>query len=289
VARLTARLPENQAGEFYVDDTCIDCETCWNVAPTIYRRSPRGLSYVHRQPSTAEDTHRALMALVACPTASIGTVHHLDARGAARAFPEPLAADVGYCGFAAESSFGASSYLIRRPAGNVLVDSPRAAAPLLARLDALGGVRLLFLTHRDDVADHDRLRRHFGCDRILHERDLTAGTTGVERRLVGDQPTALADDLLAIPVPGHTAGSTALLFRETFLFTGDHLWWSEERQALHASRSVCWYSWEEQVRSLERLRSFRFEWVLPGHGGRRHAGSPEAMRSEVDRLLARLR
>ena len=43
-------------------------------------------------------------------------------------------------------------------------------------------------------------------------------------------PVRLADDLLAVPVPGHTRGSTALLASETYLFTGDHLWWDEEHQ-----------------------------------------------------------
>jgi hypothetical protein len=37
---------------------------------------------------------------------------------------------------------------------NVLIDSPRAASPLLKRLEALGGVSKLFLTHRDDVLDY---------------------------------------------------------------------------------------------------------------------------------------
>jgi glyoxylase-like metal-dependent hydrolase (beta-lactamase superfamily II) len=42
------------------------------------------------------------------------------------------------------------------------------------------------------------------------------------------------------------------------------------------------------VRSLERLLDFRFEWVLPGHGGRFRASSPAAMRAELERLLQRL-
>jgi glyoxylase-like metal-dependent hydrolase (beta-lactamase superfamily II) len=107
----------------------------------------------------------------------------------------------------------------------------------------------------------------------------------VEKLVAGENPIALAEDLLAIPVPGHTAGSMALLYRERFLFTGDHLWWSEDRRRLVASRSVCWYSWPDQVRSLEKLRGFRFEWVLPGYGRRFQAASPEAMQRELERLL----
>ena len=51
---------------------------------------------------------------------------------------------------------------------------------------------------------------------------------------------------------------------------------------------ACWYSWPEQVRSLERLLDYRFEWVLPGHGGRFHAATPAAMRAELERLLGRI-
>ena len=289
MARIEERLPENAPGEFYVDASCIDCATCRIVAPAVFGSLDRDLAYVQRQPRTAAETTRALMALVACPTASIGTVHRKDASAAVAAFPERLDDDVYYCGFAAESSFGASSYLVTRPDGNVLVDSPRAAAPLLRRLAALGGVRILFLTHRDDVADHARFRRHFACERVLHADDVTSGTAGVERKLAGREPVPLADDLLAIPVPGHTRGSAVLLYRERFLFTGDHLMGTEDGQRLHASRGVCWYSWPEQVRSMERLLDYEFEWVLPGHGGRYRAESPAAMRREVERVLARMR
>lgn len=61
--------------------------------------------------------------------------------------------DVCFCGYASEQSYGAQSWLIVRRDGNVLVDSPRAAKPLLAEIERLGGVRFMFPTHRDDVAD----------------------------------------------------------------------------------------------------------------------------------------
>ena len=38
------------------------------------------------------------------------------------------------------------------------------------------------------------------------------------------------------------------------------------RGHLYAFRSACWYSWPEQIKSMERLLDYRFEWVLPGHG-----------------------
>lgn len=198
------------------------------------------------------------------------------------AFPEPLGDDVFFCGFASESSYGAQSYLIRRPEGNVLVDSPRAVPRLLDRIEELGGVHTMFLTHRDDVADHAKIARRFGCTRAMHADDVTHDTRDVEQKLEGRAPIRLAHDLVVIPVPGHTRGSAALLFRDLALFTGDHLF-ADEDGALYAARDVCWYSWEEQKRSVARLLDFDFTWVLPGHEHRLRAPSVEAMHALVRR------
>jgi glyoxylase-like metal-dependent hydrolase (beta-lactamase superfamily II)/ferredoxin len=289
VARVTARLSENAPGDFFVDDACIDCETCRVVAPRVFARSDRlGLSVVERQPRSTEDALRARMALVSCPTSAIGTESKADVKDAVEALPDPVTADVSYCGYAAESSFGAASYLVRREGGNVLVDSPRAARPLMERIAALGGVGTMFLTHRDDVADHAQYARRFGCARVLHRSDVGHGTRDVERPVDGSAPVALAPDLLAIPVPGHTRGSMVLLYRKAVLFAGDHLWGTDDGAGLEASRGVCWYSWEQQTQSMERLLDFDFEWVLPGHGPRFHA-PPRRMREALEKLVARMR
>jgi glyoxylase-like metal-dependent hydrolase (beta-lactamase superfamily II)/ferredoxin len=284
MASVDRRLADNVAGDFYVDETCIDCDTCRRIEPGVFAEGA-SFSYVGRQPANQEERTRSLMALVACPTGSIGTVSRADARPGVAAFPEPVAENVSFCGFTSRDSFGAWSWFVERPTGNLLVDSPRAANPLLAALEHRGGVGRLFLTHRDDVADHVALAKRFGCERILHERDVTAETRGVERKLSGDDPITLSEDLVAIPTPGHTRGHAVLLYREKFLFTGDHLAWSPQRRELTAFRDACWYSWSEQIRSMERLLDFRFEWVLPGHGWRYHAPSPEAMRTELEKCV----
>jgi len=290
MARVALRLAENAAGEFFVDSSCIDCGMCREVAPAIFGRSESvGLSIVERQPDSDDQRLRAAMALVACPTSSIGTLHKTDVSRAARCFPEPIAPDIEdvyACGWASSSSFGASSWLVRRPQGNVLVDSPRASRQLLERIRALGGARFMFLSHRDDVADHAYWHDKLGCERVLHCDDVGAATRDVEQKVSGRTPVALAPDLLVIPVPGHTRGSSALLYRDEFLFSGDHLW--GDGGELGAGRDVCWYSWNEQVRSLERLLDYGFTWVLPGHGNRHHAPSAAQMRSDLHQLLARI-
>lgn len=286
MARLAHRLPENAPGDFFVDDRCIDCDLCRQLAPDTFSRADRpGQSYVAHQPGSDGERDRALRALVTCPTASIGLTRRIDAGAAARSFPELVEGEVGFCGFASADSYGAASWFVERPSGNVLVDSPRAAPPLLASLDARRGVRWMFLSHRDDVADHRAFRERFGCERVLHRDDLGPDTRDVERILDGPGPWRLDDDLLVIAVPGHTRGSCALLYRERFLFSGDHLWASDDGTGLAAGREVCWWSWDAQRRSVATLAEHRFAWVLPGHGRRFHA-EPDAMRAEVLRLAS---
>ena len=281
MARASDRIVENVDGDFFVDSSCIDCDLCRQLAPATFARTDRRQqSYVQLQPRDGAEQHRALMALVTCPTSSIGTTRKLDTKPAARAFPEPIAGDVYFCGWAAESSYGAAAWLIKRPDGNVLVDSPRAASTLIARLEELGGVRYMFLSHRDDIADHDKYAKHFGCERIAHRAE---GIRGVEIVVDGTAPVRFADDLTIVPVPGHTRGSIALIYRDTFAFTGDHVWANDEETGLDLGEDVCWYSWPEQQRSMARLAEHRFEWVLPGHGRRFHA-APDAMRAELLRL-----
>jgi glyoxylase-like metal-dependent hydrolase (beta-lactamase superfamily II)/ferredoxin len=275
MANPARRLEGNVPGDFYVDATCIDCDTCRWMAPRTFK-SHGDHSVVHAQPTSPQDTRRALQALVACPTASIGVTEKHDVAAAAASFPDEIAPGVFPCGYHSESSFGAASYLVVRPGGNVLVDSPRFAAPLVKRIEELGGVSLMFLTHRDDVADHQRFRERFGCERVIHADDADAAET--ERTFAGTDAVALADDLVAVPVPGHTAGSACLLWKNEVLFTGDHLAWSERLQELYAFRDACWFDWRAQTASMKRLAAYEFEWVLPGHGRRAHFGRDEMRR-----------
>jgi len=289
MANISLRLPENVPGDFFVDSTCIDCDACRQIAPETFKDG-RDASIVHHQPETEDATKRALMALVACPTASIGTTEHHDAHIGIDAFPLLIAENVYFCGFTAESSFGAWSYLIVRPeteGGNVLIDSPRFATQLSKKIAAMGGVRTMFLTHRDDVADHARFADEFDCERVMHADD-GAARLGIEHVLRGQGGSWLDKDLLAVPVPGHTRGHTVLLYRNRFLFTGDHLAWSPVRNTLTAFRSACWYSWEEQIRSMTKLldnySQWEFEWVLPGHG-RIHHDDAKNMRAHLERCI----
>src|SRR6266699_5433207 len=109
MARLERRLAVNVKGDFYVDDSCIDCDACRQIAPSTFR-DHGGQSSVYRQPQNPGELHRALMALVACPTASIGTASRRSALPGVDAFPVHVVDDVYFCGFTSQASFGAWSY-----------------------------------------------------------------------------------------------------------------------------------------------------------------------------------
>jgi glyoxylase-like metal-dependent hydrolase (beta-lactamase superfamily II)/ferredoxin len=286
VANLQQRLPENVPGDFFVDSSCIDCDTCSQLAPGIFRDHGDQCS-VHHQPETDAETQLAMMALVSCPTGSIGATERHDAHLGIDAFPYLLEDNVYFCGFTSESSFGAWSYLITRPdseGGNVLIDSPRFASQLVKRIEALGGVSQMLLTHKDDVAAHELFRKRFNCERVMHADD-GANRLGVEHVIRGEEARQLDDDLLVIPTPGHTRGHVVFLYRKKFLFTGDHLAWSPRKQTLTAFRSVAWYSWPEQTRSMEKLLSYEFQWVLPGHGDI-HKDDASTMHDHLARCIA---
>lgn len=285
MANVEKRLPGNVAGDFFVDSSCIDCDACRQLAPEVFSDAGSA-SVVFHQPLNTVETRHTLMALVACPTASIGSLVPQDFRAGIDAFPMPVAENIYFCGFTSESSFGAWSYLIARPeadGGNVLVDSPRFATQLVRKIAAMGGARKMFLSHSDDIADHSRFAERFGCKRIMHAAD-GARQLDLEWVIDGAEEVPIDRHLIAIPTPGHTRGHLVLLYKERFLFTGDHLAWSPDRETLTAFRSACWYSWDAQIRSMERLLDYSFEWVLPGHG-RIHHDTSANMRAHLERCI----
>ena len=275
MAQPALRLDTNAPGDFFVDSTCIDCDACRIFAPMVFR-DEGGMSAVYHQPESADELLAAQKALISCPTASIGS--KTNVREALHALPELIAGDVHRCGYTAESSFGAISYFLRD--SQILIDSPRFAEPLVKNL---GNVRRLLLTHQDDIADHAKFRERFQCERVMHAADARGRV--FETMPSSNEVIDLGDDILMIPTPGHTRGHAVFLYRDEYLFTGDHLAWSEARGHLYAFRSACWYSWSEQIRAMERLLDYDFEWVLPGHGRPVHLPRKQ-MRKSLEKCIA---
>ncbi len=280
------RVPENVAGDFFVDSTCIDCDACRQIAPSVFGEAAE-TSFVKAQPMSSADRRQALRALLACPTGSIGCLGDDDVKAVRKDFPLVVEEPVFYCGYNSPKSYGGNSYFVRHPAGNWLIDAPKFVTPLVQQLEALGGIAHIFLTHRDDVADAERYAEHFQSRRIIH-RDEVSSQPGAEVVLEGPGPWELAPGFLAIPMPGHTKGHCVLLYQQRFLFTGDHLAWDRDGGKLSASEDYCWYSWPQQGASMGRLADYRFEWVLPGHGQKVHLPA-NTMRQQIERLAKAMR
>ncbi len=285
MANLSKRLKTNVEGKFFVDSTCIDCDTCRQLAPATFIEEGEHSAVFH-QPEAAKKELAAYQALIACPVGSIGTLKKNPGAftQAQNSFPLPIEHDVYYVGFHSEKSFGANSYFIRHPDGNWLVDSPRYLKHLVQAFEEHGGIRYIFLTHEDDVAEAARCATIFGATRIIHQADVSA-MPDAEMIIDGQDVVQVEKKFLCIPVPGHTAGSMALLYDDRFLFSGDHLWWDRNLQQLEAPENLVWDN-AHLEHSIRKLGNHAFEWVLPGHG-ERVCLPPPGMRQALDHLLQR--
>src|SRR5690348_346307 len=232
MARVEERNPATADGDWYIDARCIDCEASREVAPGLIVRK-NGKSVFARQPNTKEEEQAAWRAALLCPTASVAKANH--GKPPAGLFPEELTPGVYRCGYNAKSSFGAHSYFVRRANGNLLIDSPRHVHHLLDAFAGMGGIAHILLTHRDDVAEAERYARDFGARVWIHEADRDAARYATDL-LEGEAAVRIDDQLLAIPVPGHTRGSVVYLSQDRFLFAGDSLAWNRTKGDLTAFR-----------------------------------------------------
>src|SRR5262245_26308360 len=98
MADLRKKLANNIPGDFFVDSTCINCDACRQLAPSVFAEADDA-SFVRRQPTIPLDRRAALRALLTCPTGSIGNLAHDDLHAVRGDFPLPIEGEVSYCGF----------------------------------------------------------------------------------------------------------------------------------------------------------------------------------------------
>ncbi|KAJ7300207.1 hypothetical protein O6H91_Y037800 [Diphasiastrum complanatum] len=281
--------PENVPGEFFVDHNCIDCDACRWMSPKTFNRVGEQ-SAVYHQPITEEERRAALQALLSCPVSAIHTQESpADILQVQATFPLPINEEslpgVYHCGYHSKKAFGAVPYFIRRSGGNILIDSPRYTEQLARQLDKLGGVQYMFLSHRDDVADHARWHKRYHCTRILHTIELQPTTADVEIKLEGTGPWDLGPEIDLIFTPGHTEGCVSLLYKPfKALFAGDHLA-AHREGGLHNLRDYNWYSVRMQIDSTRLLLPLDFVWVLPGHGRRIKFTDVDAKNTALQKLI----
>jgi len=262
---------------WHIDRRCTNCDAARQLAPELVAEVD-GRSAVIRQPRTDAEEKALNAAAFACHTRSIR--HGSRAPHPSRdPFPLRLAEHVHLCGHNSPHTAGANSYLLRRPAGNLMmVDTPRWSNALAAKYAALGPITDVLLTHRDHAAHGRQYADRFGARLWIHEEDLAAAPDA-DCVLRGTEPIEIADGVSAHPLPGHTKGSVLYLADQLYCFSGDSLYWSRTTGDIAVAESGTWYSITELAASLARTASrVRFEWLLPGHGGRKQLPADEFAR-----------
>jgi glyoxylase-like metal-dependent hydrolase (beta-lactamase superfamily II)/ferredoxin len=282
------RHPGNVEGDWFADTRCIDCDVARHFAPDLIAADGDGLSVVIRQPRTESDEHALWRAALACPTRSIGTASHR--RPPPGIFPWALTDGISICGYNSLDSFGAHSYLVERPEGNLLVDSPRFTRALVEPIETRGGLAHVLLSHQDDVADAGRWAERFGARVWIHELERAAAPYATDL-VAGTSPgdaTEIRPGLVVRPVPGHTQGSVAYHLEDRYLFTGDTLAVDPRRQELNVFPGVTWYSWPELTETIAAMAELRVEWVFAGHGRWGHLGT-DTYTAQMRRLAEDMR
>jgi len=274
------RKQNNPNSDFYVDSTCINCGTCYWMAPTIFKNHEgQSIAYDNGKANKQVQT-KAINALLSCPTQSIGKA---SGNKTLTSLPQIIEDDVYHFGYHSEKSFGGTPYYINNH-GGILIDSPRFNNKTVTSLKDLSGLKWQLLTHKDGIADTNEFQKIFNSKRMIHEGDVCAHTNNWETYFNGDDEIMLKEDLIVIPTPGHTKGSVCYLYKKKFLFTGDHLCFSRKLNQLIGFKNHCWYSNDHLIRSMEKLLQYKFSWILPEHGAPFHCPSDQ-MKIELKKCI----
>lgn len=271
--------------DWYVDDRCTNCDVARQLAPELIGEFG-GRSKILRQPLNEAEIDTLHAAAYACPTRSIrrssGPLEPIR-----DPFPMRLDEGIYLCGHNSGRTAGANAYLLLRPAGTLMIDTPRWSKSLAARYEALGPVTDVLLTHGDHAAHGRRYADQFGARLWIHEGDLSRAPDA-DRILHGTNPIEIAEGMIAHPLPGHTRGSVLYVADERHCFSGDSIYWSRTTGDVEIFESVTWYSITEFAASLARSAGrLHFEWLLPGHGDRTRLPAEEMAR-QLQELTTRV-
>jgi glyoxylase-like metal-dependent hydrolase (beta-lactamase superfamily II) len=175
------------------------------------------------------------------------------------------------------------TFRLTRPQGDLLIYAAAGA-------DA-EGVTHQYLGHWHEAAEGGPAT---GADVFVHAGDAAETTSRLHVRGTFSHAFTLDDDFDAIPMPGHTPGSTAYLWRtgeHRVLFTADSLYPDPEgtwKVALLDSSDRAAY-----IESLERLAEIEFDVLAPWAAPTGHPGfvvtDPADARARVTEAVRRLR
>jgi hypothetical protein len=183
------------------------------------------------------------------------------------------------------------SYVLVRPAGNVVVYNSPGVSGSAAAIEALGAPSRLLVNH-----EHESMYEQPTLDVPLwiHERDEAVAAGSLEIAGTFGSRSMIDDDLEVIPTPGHTAGTTSFLWdsgTHRFLFTGDSIWIEDgEWKAVVLDPGLR----GAYLDSLALVRDLDFDVLVPWGVTETDApvalvSSPSDRRERIDAIIARVR
>lgn len=149
-------------------------------------------------------------------------------------------------------TLGGTAYLIVEKVGNILVDSPAWNQTNQQFLLKQGGVRWLFITHRNGIGQTQAIQQSCHCEILIQEQEAyllpEVAVTAFEQEI------HFAPQFTGIWTPGYSPGSACLDYQSQggVLFTGRHLLPNQQGQ-LTPLRMAKTFHWFRQLRSLEML------------------------------------
>ncbi|MCC5645563.1 MBL fold metallo-hydrolase [Nostoc sp. CHAB 5824] len=164
-------------------------------------------------------------------------------------------------------TLGGTSYLIVRNEGNILIDCPALDQTNQDFLEAHGGVRWLFITHRGAIGKTAEIQQIFSCEVLIQEQEayLLPGLT----LTTFSHDFTLDASTQVIWTPGHSPGSSCLYYSELggILFSGRHLVPNQQGKPVPL-RTAKTFHWPRQVKSLrlllERFTPETLRYICPG-------------------------
>ena len=70
MANILKRVSDNVTGDFFVDATCINCDTCRQIAPATFEEAP-DYAYVYRQPRDKSEWRLAIKGMREVATGAV--------------------------------------------------------------------------------------------------------------------------------------------------------------------------------------------------------------------------
>lgn len=150
-------------------------------------------------------------------------------------------------------TLGGTAYLIVEKDANVLIDAPPWNEETQTFLQQQGGVRSLFITHRDAIAQAQRIQAAIDCEIVVQEQEAyllpeaTVSAFGAE--------VAVSPQVRGVWTPGHTPGSSCAYYEGEggVLFSGRHLLPNRDG-APEPLRTAKTFHWRRQLKSVAALR-----------------------------------